>query len=281
MAPRKWWQGRNPPIQQRAGHAPGGQDVGVIDDLIQELADDVHGLLSSDAAFVHVPVYRSRTPLAKDEDGNPIPGQTTAIEDEINQALSGLVTSGGKAGLACVVLLPDVLPESPNSLGPSLELVQRIRIIEDRIVNEGPNGTGITASRLALHVVQLLNRRGFRGGNPLWPDRQKMIEEVSLPDDRMVHEVTLHHTRGVTPLGKTARPTVAVAGTSVTLACATAGATIHTTLDGGWPGPSNAAAEEYTGPITLAAGTHRLRACAYATDLQPSDDIQTDITITP
>lgn len=251
----------------------------VMDDFIQELHDDVFGALSADPGMLYVPVYQSRTPMPKDADGNPIVGKTMMIEEQIKKALSGLELKNGKSGIACVVLVPDAEGESVNSAAPAMKLVAKVRVIENRLVNEGPTGTGITASLLSMHVVQMLNRRSFRGRNALYPDLKRMIVEIPLPNDERCHEITLY--QFVTPgcLPKVATPVVSEADGQITLSCTTPGAQIWYTLDGTFPGSGNAAAVLYAAPLTLASGSYTLRACAQNADSQASNDSVSDITI--
>jgi hypothetical protein len=251
----------------------------VIDDYIQQLHDDVWGALSSDPGFLFVPVYQSRTPLTLDSEGNPVLGQSQQIEEMIKSALAGLEQKNGKAGLACVVMMPDVKGESVNSAAPAMQLIIKVRLIENRLTNEGVGGTGITASKLALHVVQVLNRRAFRGGNPLYCDLKNMVQEIPLPDDERAHECAF--IQNITPdaLPKVATPTISAVGTLITLACTTAGAAIYYTLDGGYPGSGGISGQLYTAPLTLAAGMHRLRIAAEHEGMQASNDLSAEITL--
>lgn len=251
----------------------------MIEDFIQQLHDDVHGALSSDPGFLYVPVYQSRTPLALDGDGNPVVGQTEMIDEQIQNALAGMEKKNGKAGIACVVMLPDVKGESVNSAAPAMKLSIKVRVIENRLVNEGADGTGTTASQLCLHLVQVLNRRAFRGGNALYADISKMIEEVALPGDEKVHEATFIQSVMPEPLAKVLEPSIATAGDTITLSCATSGAAIRYTLDGSFPGSGNADALLYTAPFQLATGVHRVRIAAQKAGMQGSNDLLAEITV--
>jgi hypothetical protein len=128
-------------------------------DYLQLIQDDVWALLSSDPGLIFVPVFRSRTPLEKDADGQPLVGQTMMIEERIQQALGGLESKNGKCGIVCIVMLPDAVPMSSNSVGPTMDYTIIVRVAENRLVNESDNGTGISSGRLATHVMQLLHRR--------------------------------------------------------------------------------------------------------------------------
>ena len=251
----------------------------MIDDFIQNLHDDAFGALSSDAGFVYVPVYQSRTPLPADSDGNPIVGATMLIEEKIQQALNGLDAKNGKSGIAVIVMLPSVKGESANSAAPAMRLHLAIRIVENRLVNESTGGTGITSSRLALHIIQVLNRRAFRGGNPLYADIANMVNEVALPGDLKVHECAF--IQNVTPdtLPKVIDPSVSSAGNAITLACSTADASLYYTLDGSFPGSANAAAQAYTAPFTLDPGIYSLRFAAEKSGMQASNDLFATLTV--
>lgn len=248
-------------------------------DYIQELHDDIFGALSADAGLYYVPVYQSRTPLQRDGDGNPIVGQSAQIEEQIKSALAGLEKKNGKAGLAVVVMLPDVEGESVNSAAPAMKLIAKVRIIENRMTNEGAEGTGVTSSKLSTHVLQVLNRRSFRGRNALYPDLKRMINEAPLPNDERCHEVTLIQTVSPEMLGKVTAPTISEDGGQIALACVTAGASIYYTLDGSFPGSGNASAILYEAPFSLEPGTHSMRLAAQKAGMQASDDLSAEITL--
>ena len=243
----------------------------MIPDYLQQLQDDIWGILTNDPGFEFVPVYRSRTPLEKDDAGEPIVGQSAMIEEQIEQTLAGLAFKDGKCGIVAIVMLPDVRPESIESRGPALEFAPIIRIIEDRLFNEGTTGTGISASRLALHTIQVLHRRSIAGSNTLAVDGDKMFAEISLPDDRKAIEVRLKVTQSSGLLLKVDRPVIAVAADILTLTCPTADAAIWWTTDGTWPGPANPTANLYDQPVQI-TGITAIRAAAYLPIRQPSDD---------
>ena len=54
---------------------------------------------------------------------------------------------------------------------------------------------------------------------------------------------------------KCALPGIASPAQTVTLTATENGTTIYYTTDGSFPGPGNAAAEEYSGPFEVASGT--------------------------
>lgn len=249
----------------------------MIDDFIQQLQDDQYFALLSDAELADVFICRRRTPLARDGNGDPIVGDTVSIEDKLNEVLAGTAERNGKNGVGIIVMLPDVKLESSQSSSLPLVLRSKIRVVENQLFNESSNGTGLTASRLALHVAQLMQRRAFRSGNALRCDPAKAVEEISLPGYN-VHEVNVEYTRYTNTRPKVATPSAAQTGDSVTLTCITSGARIYYTLDESFPGSGNTDATLYTEPFDVADGDV-LRFAAEADDHQASDDVIADIAV--
>jgi hypothetical protein len=250
----------------------------VIDDFIQQLQDDQYFALLSDAELADVFICRRRTPLAVDGDGNPVVGDTVSIEDKLNEVLAGAAERNGKNGVGIIVMLPDVKLESSQSSSLPLVLKSKIRIVENQLFNESASGTGLTASRLALHVAQLMQRRAFRSGNALRCDPAKAVEEINLPGYN-VHEVNVEYTRYTNPRVKVADVVIEQDGSGIALTCSTASSRIYYTLDESFPGSGNQAAQLYTAPLTLDPGEHVLRVAAEADDHQASNDLIADITV--
>lgn len=372
-----------------------------LPDIQRALMDDVYHFLKSDELLADVPVFRSRTPLARDENGNPVAGDGTMIEDMIAQALAGItpgdaettpatsppnlvvtltggtgrfeltteagttiydladqdpgeggiwvntdglgaagcasalsaaitvsgvtkslsgavltlsrsatgatieltgtgtfdvgVTGGGtgtaasegeaKAGLAVLVQMPDLMDEdSADSPTPLARLELMVRVIENRLINEGEQGTGITHTAMANHIWAMLHARPLGGrGQPI--PAPKVIEDSTLPDDQRVADVKLFYpAHGITAPVRCAQPTVSVSGDDITLACVTSGAAIYYTAHqvadmAEYPGSGNPNATLYSAPFSLAPGTWILRAAAEKTAHSPSWDLCAEITI--
>lgn len=248
----------------------------MIPDYLQQIQDDVWAVLNNDEGFIFVPVYRARTPLEKDEAGEPVVGRSAMIEEQIEQTLGGMAFKGGKCGIVAIVMLPDVQAVSAQSQGPALEFTVIVRIIEDRLFNESETGTGISSGRLALHTVQLLNQRSLLGLHGLAVDPAKMLEEISLPEDRKAHEVRLKVSLSPQFLPRVAKPAVTQAENDITLTCSTPDAVIYYTTDGSFPGPVNDSSiifENYIDATTV----QRLRVVAYAAGMQCSNDVSVTI----
>lgn len=247
----------------------------MTEDILQLIQDDIWGLLTNEPGLTYVPVFRSRTPLDKDDAGQPIVGQSAMIEEQIEQALGGLSEKNGKSGIVCIVMLPDAQPVSDN--GDALELTIIVRIIEDRLINEGSTGTGITASQLMLHLKQVIGRRALRGSYTITHAPRGAMEEISLPDDRKAHELRMVMTRSLERLPKVARPVVAIDTGVMTLTCATEGAELWWSANGDWPGPANALSWLYHLPVTLTEEITEVRVVAYEPTMQPSDDVMAEV----
>lgn len=248
----------------------------MIPDYFQQIQDDVWAILSNDEGFMFVPVYRARTPLEKDDSGEPVVGRSNMIEEHIEQALGGMAFKGGKCGIVAIVMLPDVQPVSAQSQGPAMEFTVIVRIIEDRLFNESDTGTGISSARMALHTVQLLNQRSILGLHGLAVDAQKMLEEISLPEDRKAHEVRLKVSLSPQLLPRVDKPVVTQAAGDITLTCSTPDSVIYYTTDGSFPGPVNPTAvifENYLDASTV----QRLRVAAYAAGMQCSNDVSVTV----
>lgn len=251
----------------------------MTEDFIQQLQDDQFHALMGDAEIAGVSIFRRRTPLAVDAEGNVVVGDTVAIDDQLNNVLAGITQRNGKTGAAIIVMLPDVKLESAQNMTLPIILKWKLRTVENQMFNESTGGTGLASSRLALHVAQFMQTRAFRGGNPLRCDPAKAIEEVTVPG-YIVHEINGECTVRVALRPKCANPTVANDAGTLTLACSTAAAQIYYTLDQGYPGSGNTAALLYAGPITLTPGSYTLRAAAEADGMQASDDVYAEITVT-
>ncbi len=241
----------------------------MIEDIIQQIHDDIHGILLNDPGCQFVSVHRSRTPLEKDETGAPIVGQTAMFDEAVESALAGTMMRNGKAGLVAVVMLPDVQLGSAQSPGPAMRFLPVVRVIEDRMINEGPDGTGITASQFALHVVQVLHRRPLRGSWSLFADPERMVEEVTADDERPMHEVRFILERSVDRLPVCATPQGGFDGDVLQVSCTTPDAVMWWTENGSWPGPENPRSFLYesaltnTGRSVRVVAYHPAMACSY------------------
>jgi hypothetical protein len=225
---------------------------------LERLQNDVYARLSAHAYFVDVGVYllRPRANLG-----------FTQIQTEVDQLISSLVRKAGKGGAAIMVLMPTADSPDANVPGPRLTYTISIRVQELVVVNMGPNGTGKSAEDIALEVAQVLHHFNAGNGSVLVaaPDALTPSAEA---DPKVTIDVKFSQLSGLTKPAKVASPTIApssgAAPQTVTLTCATAGATIRYSIDDSYP------TLLYTAPLSIASAC-TLRVAAEKSGLQQSD----------
>lgn len=244
-------------------------------DFLQRSQLDLSAILKSEADFQFVPVLVSRP---RDE------GDALMIQDKLNKALMGLekyivrapgltdeeyaaaCEADGKSGLAVLVLMPDVEMPNANSLTMRFEPVFTIRVRELPMINEGADGTGISAEQCALNIIKALHQRSA-GGNPFYADK-KVIREVSGDTAGITYDVVFRSDASEAKRRFVAVPALSHAAPLVTMTCATSGAAIYYTTDGSFP---DKAGTLYAAPVgSLPTGTV-IRAAAYKDGLSGSD----------
>jgi hypothetical protein len=228
-------------------------------DFLQRSQRDLAAILEDEADFADVPVFIARP---RDE------GDAMQIMQALNDALMGITTKNDKAGLAVMVMMPDVEMPNANSLSLRMECVFSIRVREMPMINEGENGAGISAEQCALNILKALHQRSA-GGSPFYPDK-KAVREVSGDAAGLTYDVVFR--RDATEAKRTfvTLPTLSLEGDTLTMACTTSGAAIRYTTDGSFP---NKAATLYSAPVdvgSLPSGT-LIRAAAYKDGLSGSD----------
>lgn len=207
---------------------------------------------------------------------NIIAEQNGDLESEVERIL-GITKSGtgGKRGLAVIVMMPEVASAEPNLPGPVFVVKQQIQVIEHPRINRGTAGTGLRSSHAALLAMQILHHHTL-GGHALYAE-DKPVEPLPVKDGLISHVLTLSmQANGLTGPGKVAPVSVTEADDIITLACATAGAAIYYTTDGSYPTPTTGTL--YTAPITDAVVGDTWRVAAYKTGLNPSDCLEFTIT---
>lgn len=231
-------------------------------DPMLDLHDDVASLLESLPELADIYLVRSRT-----VDANAV----TQIEDEIERALSGLqATASGKSGLAVIVMLPEIVlaEENRGTPGPAcfnLELM--LRIVENRLINEGSSGSKITATRCAAMLLQTLHHRTFKNGKALRANRNATEEDTI--EGITYLNVRFTMTDGLPVADKVLNPTMTNSGGNITLACATSGAAIYYTTDGTLPTADNGTL--YATPFTTPTAGTLIRVMATKTAHLPSN----------
>lgn len=249
----------------------------MTDDILLNLQRDltayVQTLLTSSQlnAASDVMVFASRTE-----------GTTNAgvINDQVSDALAGIAQKNGKSGVAVIIMMPDVNRENLDLPGPVVRLECVVRIVENRLINEGPTGTGLSAPRLAIFILQGLHHWVPDGSHCLTPS-VRAIDDITTPDIDG-HEVSMTLLYPLQPIPRVATPVLSTDPATpgvLTITTATADAQIWTTTNGSLPTPTTGTL--YTAPLTIIASIPRLRVLATKSGHSPSTVVETSVTIAP
>lgn len=229
-------------------------------DPLLQAQDDFYGRLLADPYFEDVAVLKQR-------DG--------VVESTVETALSVFNSHGDKIGACVIVLMPELEPKQPNVSSPEANLIQAVQVVEMPAINFIDGGTRKSAEQIGTRVRQLFHRF-YDGSFGTW--YLAGDEPIPRPTGQVSRGIRFmrHHEDEV--LAKVAAPGVSIAGAAlpytVTLSCATSGATIRYTLDGSLPTYANEAAQLYTAPFDIVVPC-TLRVCADATDMLQSDIAET------
>jgi hypothetical protein len=186
-----------------------------------------------------------------------------SINEKVDQALTGLIPSGGKIGAAVRVFQPTLAMRKTNGREALLMLVVRCEV--NPLINFGANGTNKNISHIAYHVLRA--GQGFtlmQGFCTLFADGDCFVPYAG--DDRKFAtvDVLLQSNFVVSPLNAVVTPGLTLGANGlVTLQNVTAGATIYYSLDPKiFPAPQVAGAQPYNAPITVDSGAD-IRWAAY------------------
>ncbi len=230
---------------------------------MQQVQLDTAARLNTDAAFEFVPVMVNRP---RDAAG------AVMIREALNKALMGITKKGGKGGIALMVMMPDGEVPNQDSPGPQVDLILTVRIIEQPTFNEGVSGTHISAEQCALSVLKLLHLWSL--GYGVLQAEKKAIKEGAAPEGSIGYDVVLRMHVPMQPRDLVLRPRLTLADSTLTMACATAGAAIWYTQDGTLPTPANGALYENAVNVSALASGTVIRAIAYKTGQSASDVTQ-------
>jgi hypothetical protein len=230
-----------------------------IADFLAVLQEDARWRLASDPVFIDVPVFLERQ-------GD--------IENEVINALTVLNEGGtGKIGACAIVLMPDFDNVEPNAPAPIGDVVLSARILESPLYNMGENGTGLSAEKLALRALRVLGFKCERtgtlltaSGDALRPYTEEMASGV------IGYDVSVRGQAGMIAGDKVAQPSISGTTLAVSLHCVTSGATLYYTTNGSYPASANTAAQTYSAPFVVDAGT-LVRAGAQHPDKVPSEPV--------
>lgn len=230
------------------------------DTILTELQDDLVARLSADALFSNITVLSER----KDD-----------LVSRINMALGVLTEKDSKIGICAIVMSPIATVEFPNVTRSPMEITLTVRVLENVLFNQGDTGTKTSALTLARRVMRLIHHYHPHGFAQAIVADKPTIVPVPDPLAPLAYEVRFTAQEAdVDTYSKVAMPTIGTSGvlpaTTVTLATATAGASIYYTTDGTHPWDGNPVAELYSAPFVVNASL-TLRVAAVKTDWIASD----------
>lgn len=231
------------------------------------IQDDVVAYLTTDPFFAHVFIFSVKP---------------RSLATQVSQALSGHKLTNGKAGASIEVGKPFLVDPDPNSPGPNAFIEMRFLVKVQPTINDGANGTKLSAEAIDAHLIQSLMGWASEGAQsgPFFPPA-----DVSTPahfGDDVAFEGRLVKMRAgitFTPLQRTATPQLTETGPlQIAIACGSpdAAAVILYTTDGSTPGYQQGktvpagTTKSYAAPFNVADGTI-VRAIAIADGKLPSD----------
>ena len=128
-------------------------------------------------------------------------------------------------------------------------------------------GTICSAEWVAQTILDISHQWAIEGHGTAYADGQAIAEALDF-DGLVAYRVKLRLKQARTQSKRVAMPTITESQLTVTLACDTPGSTIYYTMDGSFPGPSNAAATVYAAPFQMTG--QDLYWAGYAPNMIPS-----------
>ena len=194
-------------------------------------------------------------------------------ERDISQALETVNQSNGKVGSVVVVLMPTLVPDDRDAPGPRYTAVYQLQVIDYPLYRrQATGGTQCSADEIADRLRQILHRFTMgRGQTIVFAGMRR----EPIAEGKVSYLLSFRRVGNDQPPASVASvgisPQTSGAQT-VTLTCATPGASIWYTTDGSYPGSNPTAcptAVQYSGPFLVSAG-QLLRTAAEASGYQQS-----------
>ncbi len=197
------------------------------------------------------------------------------LQSEIDRELLWATVKNGKSGAGVMVEMPTIDIPRPNIPGPEMIVTGAFLVLEERTQNEDINtGTGKHAEDIAFQILAAIHRRQIQGMANFFAEGPAIVpfrELEQIVGYRVFVQALLSQPQPV----QVAMPTITENALTVTLACATDGASIYYTLDGTYPSRQNKSTL-YDAPFVVASGA-TVRFAAYKAGLQGSDAGQSTI----
>ena len=205
-------------------------------------------------------------------------GSQNTVDGFIKAAVLSFGYQGKRAGAAVFIGYPFGDSLSERAVGPHLELIVPAYIVEHWPTNHGTTGTGQLVEDIIARYLQINHayvwdppyRPGLKAGSNTLQDLPKYLLDAGLIGNTVLLRSEVKLPVVNRPADVVISPASGTVPQTVTLTCATAGATIRYTTDGSAPFSSNSAAQTYSAPISIATAC-TLRAAAEKTGLAPSN----------
>jgi hypothetical protein len=189
-------------------------------------------------------------------------------------AVAGTKKKNGKAGVAVRVLMPAIQKTSQVVVG-LLRTRLILRVAENPTINQGSIGTGKSAEEVAAKCYDLIDRLKLGwSAHEVKADADEV--DAVVEDTELRYDLPFYTYLPTTGRVVVATPTVTV-GATVSLACATAGATIYYTSNGVSFPSASSGGTLYTAPFTTPAAGTLLRVAAFKTGSRQSDVVHKEI----
>lgn len=193
----------------------------------------------------------------------PVLLQRTGITENDVQIAMQTVQGGTVCGTVAIVMMPKLIPEARDAAGPRYWVRYAVQVIDYPLYRSQANlGAGVSAEEICDRVRQIMHRFSTGRGQTLFFDG---MEPVPVQDGQVSYVAYFRCLRADSPATQCATvgisPASGAGPTTVTLTCATAGASIYYTTDGSYPSSINTAATLYSAPFSAAAAA-LVRACA-------------------
>jgi hypothetical protein len=237
-----------------------------LHDSLEQAQDDVAQIIKAETYFTGVNVLTLRK---------------ADITSEINRSLgfygssSAVVAGVDKLGV-CIIIMPVVgSPDARARTTPGYPLTMNIvaRILENPLINDDTTwGFGKRVGDIAIKLRETLSYTQSEAVfSPLVEDAPFYVP-VEDPFAPVAYECRwLCHSVRTTSKSRVLQPKITLAGSDITITCATTGASIYYSTDGSVP--SSSSGTLYASSFAVATGL-TVRARAYKTDSIASDIVK-------
>lgn len=203
------------------------------------------------------------------ESVNVVQWRKLRMQSELDLASIWMMPRNGRSGAGILVEMPELEVRTPNPAGPYAEVVLPVAVLEEPNLNFSPDtGTLLSAEDIAQTILDFAHQLPF-GQFGTFYGATNAIQDAAEFENVLAYRVRLRLKYIPGQTARVATPSATETGGVVTLACTTSGAQIRYTLDGSFPGPSNAASRIYTAPFTISIG-ESFSTAAFAAGLNQS-----------